>query len=168
MGRQYFNQALSDFVNDAAYGGAIRHLASLGHTVGQIVKELDFPISEERAGAAVWRYYLEQGIILLEEPDQGKAIPKVSYVREYGKNGIPHFRRVLEQPSRPQGKYYPCDFGKRRHQDEKAFLQELGCLQERDRAYILGLPWPPQTVYHIADERMGRIMGTLTCLKKTV
>lgn len=161
MERQYFNQALSDFVGDAAYGGAIRHLAALGHTVGQIVKELDFPISEERAGAAVWRYYLEQGIIRLEEPGQGCANPKVSYVREYGKNGIPHFRRVVEQATQPQGEYCPCDFGRERQRDEEAFFQKLACLQSSDRAYILGLPWPPQRVYHLKDERMGRIMDAL-------
>lgn len=161
MGRQYFNQALSDFISDAAYGGAIRHLAGLGRTVEQIIKELDFPISKERAGAAVWRYYLEQGIILLEEPSQGQANHKVSYVREYGKNGIPHFRRVVEQVSQPQGEYYPCDFGKKRQEDEKGFFQELAFLQQDDREYILGLPWPAQTVYHIADERMGRIMHAL-------
>ena len=81
MERQYFNQALSDFISDAAYGGAVRHLAALGHTVGQIVQELDFPISEDRAGAVVWRYYLEEGIILLDEP--------LNYMDVY-------FRRQLE------------------------------------------------------------------------
>ncbi len=161
MERQYFNQALSDFISDAAYGGAVRHLAALGHTVGQIVQELDFPISEDRAGAVVWRYYLEEGIILLDEPRQGHANPKVSYVREYGKNGIPHFRRVVEQASQPQGEYCPCDFGRERQQDQESFLRKLDCLQRSDRAYILGLPWPLQRVYHIKDERMGRIMEKL-------
>ena len=109
----------------------------------------------------MWRYYLEEGIILLDEPRQGHANPKVSYVREYGKNGIPHFRRVVEQASQPQGEYCPCDFGRERQQDQEGFLRKLDCLQPSDRAYILGLPWPLQRVYHIKDERMGRIMEKL-------
>ena len=162
MEHKYFNQALSDFINDAAYGGAIRHLADLGYTVEQMVKELDYPVSRERVSQTVWRYYLERGIILLEEPRKESAINKVSYVREYGKYGAVHFRRVIEQAEHPRIKYYPCDFGKKRRQDEKAFFQELEDLEDRDKEYILGLQWPLQRVYHAADERMDRIMGKLS------
>lgn len=161
MEQQYFNQALSDFVGDVAYGGAIRHLAGLGYTVEQMVKELDYPISRERVGQAVWRYYVEQGIILLEEPKEETVTSKVSYVREYGKYGAAHFRRVVEQVECPRKKYYPCDFGRKRHQNERAFFQELEHLGYSDKEYILGLPWPLQRVYHVADERMSRIMGKL-------
>jgi hypothetical protein len=31
----------------------------------------------------------------------------------------------------------------------------------KDRDYILGLPWPLQTVWHVADERMIRIRKVL-------
>lgn len=161
MEHQYFHQALADFAGDMAYGGAIRHFADLGYTVEQIVKELDYPISRERAGAAVWQYYLAKGIILLEEPQADPLIEKVSYVREYGKYGAVHFRRVVEKEQRPREKYYPCDFGKKRYQDEALFLRELESLQRSDREYILGLPWPLQRVYHIADQRMDRIMKDL-------
>ncbi|TGY97199.1 hypothetical protein E5329_05870 [Petralouisia muris] len=158
---QYFHQALADFVGDMAYGGAICHLADLGYTVEQIIKELDYPISRERAGAAVWQHYLAKGIILLEEPQAEPLIEKVSYVREYGKYGAAHFRRVVEKEECPQEKYYPCDFGKKRYQNEASFLRELESLQRSDREYILGLPWPLQRVYHAADQRMTRIMKTL-------
>ncbi len=161
MEHRYFNQALSDFVGDMAYGGALRHLADLGYTVDQMVKELDYPISRERAGAFVWRYYLDRGIILLKEPPEEPLIEKVSYVREYGKYGSAHYRRVVEREEPPRKQYYPCDFGKKRYQDEPSFLRELEVLTERDREYILGLPWPLQQVYHAADQRMTRIMETL-------
>ena len=32
-----FNKALSNFINDAAAGGAVRHLADLGYSISQIV-----------------------------------------------------------------------------------------------------------------------------------
>lgn len=161
MEHQYFNQALSDFVGDMAYGGTIRHLADLGYTVAQIVKNLDYPIPRERVGQIVWRYYLEQSIILLEEPGEEPVTNKVSYVREYGKYGTVHFRRVTEQVENPRKKYYSCDFGRKRYQDETAFFQELENLGDSEKEYILGLPWPKQRVYHVADERMSRIMGKL-------
>ena len=93
MENKYFNQALSDFVNDVAYGGAVRHMADLGYTVRQIVDALDFPAPMARVGAIVWRHYLEQGIILLEKPEQSPAVRKVSYVKEYGKYGSVHFKK---------------------------------------------------------------------------
>ena len=44
MGEQeYFKNALSNFMFEAASGGAIRHLADLGYTVKQISKKLEFP-----------------------------------------------------------------------------------------------------------------------------
>ncbi len=161
MEHNYFKQALSDFAGDAAYGGALRHFADLGYTVDQMIKELDFPVSRERAGAVVWQHYLARGIILLEEPPAEPVIEKISYVREYGKYGKVHYRRVVERKELPMKNYYPCEFGKKRYQDEALFLHELEVLAEGDREYILGLPWPLQRVYHAADERMTRIMETL-------
>lgn len=161
MRNQYFNQALSDFVNDVAYGGAVRHLADLGYTVSQIVEALDYPVAMERVGAIVWRHYMEQGIILLEKPEDSPAIRKVSYVKEYGKYGAVHFRQVTEEVGCAKKDYYPCEFGRRRYQDETAFRKGLECLEKGDREYILGLPWPIATAYHIADARMGRIMQKL-------
>lgn len=161
MENKYFHRALSDFVSDVANGGAIRHLADLGYTVEQIVKRVDYPISLEQAKKVVWRHYVERGIILLEKPLEEPVIEKVSYVREYGKYGSVHFRRVVEKVENPKRKYYPCDFGKKRYQDEALFLKELESLNKNDREYILGLPWPLQRVYHVADERMSRIMERL-------
>lgn len=43
----YFEEALSNFTRDFAYGGAIRHLVDRGYTVDQIIKEFQYPISRE-------------------------------------------------------------------------------------------------------------------------
>lgn len=47
MENSYFNEALSNFVKDFAYGGAIRHLVDKGYTVERIIREFHYPISRE-------------------------------------------------------------------------------------------------------------------------
>ena len=54
-------------------------------------------------------------------------------------------------------KYIPVDFGIKIYQNRAAFEESLSDLEPRDRDYILSLPWPLKTVWHIADERMSRI-----------
>jgi len=44
---QYFNEALSNFSKDFAYGGAIRHLLDRGYTIDRIMKEFNYPVSKE-------------------------------------------------------------------------------------------------------------------------
>lgn len=158
---KYFNQALSNLVHDMASGGAIRHLADSGYTVKQIAEKLSYPTSLEQIGKTVWAYFLETGVIFLEKPPEEPVIEKITYEKEYGKYGRTYFRQKKEQVENPYRNYLPCDFGKRRYQDEEAFQQYLEPLWETDRDYILGLPWPLKTVYHAADERMVRIFDML-------
>lgn len=47
MGNQYFNEALRNFVQDFAYGGAIRHLVDLGYDTDRIIKEYHYPLSRD-------------------------------------------------------------------------------------------------------------------------
>lgn len=56
----YFEEALSNFTKDFAYGGAIRHLVDHGYTVDRIIKEFDYPISRESIEKIVERYQLEK------------------------------------------------------------------------------------------------------------
>lgn len=163
MENKFFNKALSKFIQNTASGDAVRHLANRGYTVDRIVKEISYPTSKAQVAKIVWQHYVDEGIILLEKPTEEPTIKKVSYVRKYGKYGTIHFKQVVEQIENPQRKYYPCDFGKKIYQDEEKFLKSLENLWESDKEYILGLPWPLQTVYHAADERMDRIMNIINC-----
>ncbi len=43
----YFEESLSNFVRDFAYGGAIRHLVDRGYTVDRIIREFHYPLSRE-------------------------------------------------------------------------------------------------------------------------
>lgn len=44
---EYFRDALTNFTQDFAYGGAIRHLVDRGYTVDMIIKEFHYPLSRE-------------------------------------------------------------------------------------------------------------------------
>lgn len=92
---KYFKQALSDFVFDAAGGGAVRHLVKQGLTVKQIMSRLDFPIAYEKVRQMAWEAMAEQEIILLEEPGTGKSEEKAVYVKEQGEFGRTSFRRIV-------------------------------------------------------------------------
>lgn len=56
----YFEEALSNFTKDFAYGGAIRHLVDHGYTVDRIIKEFHYPISRESIEKIVDRYRKEK------------------------------------------------------------------------------------------------------------
>lgn len=43
----YFEESLSNFVRDFAYGGAIRHLVDQGYTADRIIREFHYPLSRE-------------------------------------------------------------------------------------------------------------------------
>ena len=95
--QKYFKQAISNFTYEAACGGAIRHLADLGYSVKQITEQLSFPVPFERVQKTVWEYFLENGVLLLEEPGKGIVQEKADYIREYNKYGKASFRRVVSQ-----------------------------------------------------------------------
>lgn len=47
MENQYFNEALQNFIQDFAYGGAVRHLVDLGYDTDRIIKEYHYPLSRD-------------------------------------------------------------------------------------------------------------------------
>lgn len=148
-------------MHDFASGGAIRHLADLGLTVTEIRERLLFPTPKDRVAKTVWEHYLQTGKIRLEEPKAGEVVQKVSYVKEYGAYGRASMRQVTEEISLPQTEYFPCDYGIRLYQNREKLIGELSGLNEREREYILDLPWPPAVVWHIADDRMSQIRKKL-------
>lgn len=152
----YFQEALSDFVHDAASGGAIRHLVEAGYTTDRIMKELDFPTPRARVEKTVYRYLIEKGTLLenLPYPEQefrpteikaASAAELCAVLRGYiGKNG-------------EENSYVGCPFGTIRRNREARIAAMLSCLTEREREYLLGIPWPPQPMYHRLDGRMLEI-----------
>ncbi len=98
---RYFREALADFVQETAYGGAVRHLADRGYTVAQIMERLEYPAPYERVRRMVWEHLKDRGVILCDEPGSGRPRERFSYVKEYDRNGKPTFRRVPESREEP-------------------------------------------------------------------
>ncbi len=151
-----FNEALGNFITDFAGGGAVRHLASQGLTVSEITEQLDYPLPKAKVAKLVWQYYLDEGIVCLEEPKD--YVEKVSFVKEQDAYGKISMRKVVDKIDRADAKYVLVDFGKRMYQDRETFIKSLDGLSEKDRDYVLDLPWPLQDVYHIENERILRIL----------
>lgn len=56
----YFEEALSDFVQNFAYGDAIRHLVDKGYSADRIEREFHYPISRERLEKIIEGYLKEK------------------------------------------------------------------------------------------------------------
>lgn len=150
-----FNKALSNFINDAAAGGAVRHLADLGYSISQIADNLDYPIPREKIAGYMWEHFVNTGKICLEEPKQTQDI--ASFVKEQDSFGRISFRRVVTTVDNSHKQYVKCEFGKLLYKKDEKFLQTLQKLEEGDKEYVDLLPWPLTPVYHELDERMNRI-----------
>lgn len=156
MSDKYFKQALADFTMDFASGDAIRSLADKGYSVTEIHKRLDFPTPMERIRDMVWKHYIECGIIKLEDP-KDSTNKRVTYEKIQDNLGRTSFKQVVIEEDEPK-EYVAIDFGKRMYKDKDIFLKSLEKLNQEDRQYILDLPWPVNTVWHVKNKRIERIL----------
>ncbi|MBQ9593909.1 MAG: hypothetical protein IJR36_08555 [Lachnospiraceae bacterium] len=160
MAQDAFTRTLANFMHDFASGDAVRHLADQGFTVTEIMERLTFPTKKETVAKMVWQHYLDRGTVLTEPPKSG-VVRQVSYVQDHGRYGRVSMRQEVREVEVADREYVPCSFGKEIYRDRKGFEKKLERLSSRDREYILDLPWPLATVWHVADERMKRICEAL-------
>ena len=142
MGKE-FNEALGNFINNFANGGAIRHLVECGYTVDEILEKLDYPTSKENVAQIAYKYYLETGVICNEKPVDN--IEKATYIKEYGSYGKVSLRKVTNSISIDSTEYIACEYGKLLYQ-KKEITGEI-IMSERMKEHILSLPWPLSTVW---------------------
>ncbi len=187
---QYFQKALGDFVQEAAYGGAVRHLTDKGYTVKQIMEQLDFPAPYEKVRQAVWERLRDTGVILLQEPGKDAREEKASYVKEYDRYGKITFRRVpgsreeaapicWKEHSLAAGKaelmvclkakleengeafsYASWDFGRVAAKEPEQYKRLLNLLAG-EKEYVEELPWERCRVYHRLNHHMWEILTLL-------
>lgn len=150
---RYFQEALSDFVYDAASGRAIRHLTDLGYTTARIMNELDYPVSFARIQQTVTRYLKESGILLEQLPVSYHYV--ASLTLEY-RSPETLFSFLAEQVRQngEENSYLSCPFGPRPDVDISALLSVL---TRREREYIEGIFWDADILYHRLDRRMLEI-----------
>lgn len=161
MSEEYFKSTLTNFSQDVANGGAIRHLWNRGYSIREIMEQLDFPAPYERVQNVVWEHLLSTGVIRLTEPEHGEAQEKVTYVKEYDKYGRTSFRRVKETGTGEVRTYVPCNFGLVMHRDRELYEKMLGCLRDRQREYVADIPWKRMTIYHKRDRNLEEIVKML-------
>lgn len=90
----YFQNALSSFVTEAACGGAVRHLTDIGYTLDQIVDRLDYPAPRAKVQRIMMAYLYESRVLLLEEPSADLFAPKEQFVQEQDSYGRRSFRKI--------------------------------------------------------------------------
>lgn len=162
MSEEYFKKALTNFSQDMANGGAIRHLWNRGYSIRQIIEQLDFPAPYERVQNVVWEHLVDTGVVCLTKPEAAHRQEQVSYVKEYDKYGRTSFRRVTEVIHKEETEtYVPCDFGIWMQRDPKRYEEILDCLKERQREYLTDIPWRGRRVYHKREGIMGKIVERL-------
>lgn len=90
----YFQTALSNFVTDAACGGAVRHLTDIGYTLDQIVERLDYPAPRSKVQQIMMEYLYESKVLLKDEPSIETLAPKTQYIQEQDAFGRRTMRKV--------------------------------------------------------------------------
>lgn len=153
---KYFQEALGDFVHDAASGGAIRHLLDLGYTTDAIMQRLEFPTPRERVEKTVYRYLIEKGVLMEELPVNRGNMKSVS-VRISSEAELCALLRKYIDRNGEENSYVSCPFGTIRRDRETRLWNMLSCLTAREREYIMGIPWKPQMMYHRLNSRMLEI-----------
>ena len=88
---KYFNEALGDFINEAANGGVVRHLVDIGYTADEIRGQLAFNISDERLESLIRKRQIENGMI---EPAPDEEVKDYRIIKEQDKYGKITFRKV--------------------------------------------------------------------------
>lgn len=183
----YFKNALSDFAYDMACGAQIRHLTDLGHTVSQIMEELDISVPYQRVQKTVNEHLQKTGVLTAAKPDA--ILPtKATFVREYDKYGRASFRKVVTDKGQApavhwqehvyepaaDGKlldfltvkteangenasYISCDFGIERQKMEES----MKVLKRRHQEYIQGILWEKARMYHRLTPCMREIAACL-------
>ncbi len=91
----YFQSALSNFVTDAACGGAVRHLVDIGYTLDQIVDRLDYPAPRAKVQRIMMDYLYESRVLLREEPSGELFAAKEVFVQEQDAFGRRSMRKTM-------------------------------------------------------------------------
>ena len=155
----YFQAALSDFMFDVAAGGAIRHLTDRGHSVEQIMKELDYPVARSKVEKAVYRHLVESGILMSKLPAESEKI-RVHHLQTDAEKDRNKFKTSLVKHIEKYGEknsYMECPFGLWMKDDEKKLNQVMTVLSSREKEYILGIKWEHCMMYHRLNDRMREI-----------
>lgn len=152
---KYFQEALSDFVYDAASGRAIRHLVDTGYTTAQIVQQLNYPTPFAKVRHTVTRYLKETGILLDGLPIPPACLQPVFLKRASPEKLFSTLAQFVTQDGE-ENSYISCLFGIAPDKMQERFSR-LSVLTAREIEYIEGIAWEPKVMYHRLNRRMLEI-----------
>lgn len=155
-GKDYFNQALSDFMFEVASGGSIRHLVDLGYSVDQIMGKLAFPTPRVRVEKAVYKHMTETGLLLSKLPADEQTFHVTKFQAKHPDQISARFLKLLEQNGE-ENAYLECPFGELAKDDPQRLETVLSGLNSREREYIKGILWERNIMYHRLNSRMREI-----------
>lgn len=90
----YFQTALSNFVTDAACGGAVRHLTDIGYTLDQICDRLDYPAPRAKVQKIMMEHLYESRILLQKEPSMELFAERTQFIQEQDAYGRRTMRKI--------------------------------------------------------------------------
>ena len=91
---KYFDEALGDFISEAANGGVIRHLVDVGYSADEIRRHLTFQISDEKLEELIRKRQIENKTI---EPGDDDVIRDYRIIKEQNQYGRISFRKVPKE-----------------------------------------------------------------------
>lgn len=152
----YFQKALSDFIHDAANGGAIRHLIDRGYSIEQIMRELDYPATKERVQETAYKYMTESGILLTALPVAEEDMHR-TILKKADKKTIRTSLSEKIQKNGEKNSYIECQFDRLMKKDQEEKGRLLSNLTAREKEYLSGIPWKQTCMYHRLNGRMQEI-----------
>ena len=164
----YFEEALSNFVSDFNYGGAIRHLTDLGYSAASIKQKLKIPFDTARIQEVQYKHLLDTGMLITEEQLLEKGaiyfvrldeypgdtqVTQREYTSEYA-------AKVLSEMMKEHDGLVYMDFPFGRMGEEKK-RRVLGCLSAADESIMNRIPWYPERTFLRADDAWIRLSTRL-------
>ena len=153
---RYFEDALSDFIYDAASGRAIRHLTDSGYTTAQIVQQLDYPTPFTKVRQTVTRYLKETGILLAELPVPYTDLDTI-LLEHSSSETLFSFLAERIRWNGEENSYLSCPFGSLFGNADEKIQKSFPMLTARECAYMEGIAWEPGIMYHRLNRRMLEI-----------
>ncbi len=162
----YFEDALSNFVSDFNYGGAIRHLTDLGYSAASIRRKLKIPFDTERIEEVQYRHLLDREVLITEEqllkkgalyarnPDEypdGMQVAQKEYEPEMAAKFLLQMRKGHDGIC-----YMDFPYGRMGLEKRQKVLSALGT---SERSVFERIPWRMERTFLLADEAWIR-MGT--------
>jgi len=124
---EYFQNALSNLVTEAACGGAVRHLTNTGCTLDQIVARLDYPASREKVQRIMMEHLYQSRVLLRGEPSDALFEKETQFVQEQDAYGRRTMRKIIVDHD---------------SQNKMTDMPDLTELSQREKgAQLKGFPW---------------------------